>query len=143
MTRPPAVALVEDEALVRETIVFGLEEAGFAVIALSTPGAALDLLSADGCDIDGLVTNIDLHASIDGFELARRAVAKRPHLTVVYVSGGAEDQGSAAMVPGAKFLPKPFLPDALIRELSDSLAGGQALSGHGRAATSTSGTAGA
>lgn len=138
MTRPPAVALVEDEALVRETIVFGLEEAGFAVIALSTPGAALDLLSSDGCDIDGLVTNIDLHASIDGFELARRAVAKRPHLKVLYVSGGAEDQGPAAMVPGGRFLPKPFLPDALVRELSDTLAGAQALPGDGHSATSAS-----
>lgn len=111
------MVLVEDEALLREMIIFGLEEAGFVVIGLATPGAALDLLTMDGCEVDVLVTNIDLGASFDGFELARRAVAQRPHLKVIYVSGGAESRISSESLPGARFLPKPFLTDALASEL--------------------------
>lgn len=115
------MVLVEDETLVRETLQFGLEDAGFVVTALSTPGAALKLFAADGCEVDALVTNIDLHASIDGFELARRAVAKIPRLKVIYVSGSAEGRFATERVADGRFLPKPFLSNALECVLSDAL----------------------
>jgi DNA-binding response OmpR family regulator len=109
---PHTVLLVEDETLVRETVTFGLEDEGFRVMAVSTPGAALDAFSVDGCEVSCLVTNIDLGTAVDGFELARRAVAKRPELKVVYITGGSLHR-SAEMIPGGKLMIKPFTVDEL------------------------------
>lgn len=109
---PHTVLLVEDETLVRETVTFGLEDEGFKVLAVANAGAALDAFGLDGCEVSCLVTNIDLGAAVDGFELARRALAKKPDLKVVYITGGATHR-AAEMVPGAKLMPKPFTIDEL------------------------------
>jgi DNA-binding response OmpR family regulator len=109
---PHTVLLVEDETLVRETVAFGLEDEGFHVVAVANAGAALDAFGLDGCEVSCLVTNIDLGATVDGFELARRAVAKKPGLKVVYITGGSRHR-SAEMVPGGKLMAKPFTVDEL------------------------------
>jgi DNA-binding response OmpR family regulator len=108
------ILLVEDEALIRETVTFGLEEAGFEVVALDGAGSALDLFEADGREISCLVTNVNLGTSVDGFELARIAIAKRPGLPVIYITGGAQHRASAEMIQYGKLVAKPFKVDELV-----------------------------
>ncbi len=57
-----------------------------------------------------LFTDIRLNASLlAGFELARQAVALRPELRVLYVSGAEmTDETNAMFVKGGAFLRKPY-----------------------------------
>lgn len=114
---PQTVVVVEDEALVREMLAFGLEEAGFEVVALATAGAALELFEGDGQAMACLVTNVNLGGEVDGFELGRRAVAMRPSLGVIYITGGAEHRAFGEMIYGGKLLTKPFTVEELVRHV--------------------------
>lgn len=114
---PRTIVVVEDEALVREMLTFGLEDAGFEVIALATAGAALELFEANSQDPACLVTNVNLGGEVDGFELGRQAVAMRPGLGVIYITGGAEHRAFGEMIFGGKLLTKPFTVDELVRHV--------------------------
>ena len=68
------VLVVEDEALVRTTLVDVPEEAGFKVIEAAHADEALRVLSAVA-GIHAVVTDIEMpRGSINGFELARGSV---------------------------------------------------------------------
>ena len=67
-------------------------------------------------DIDLLFTDIIMPGGIDGFELARRAVEKRPSLRVLYTSGYTKEL-TGAKVQHGRFLPKPWKAELLRAEL--------------------------
>ena len=82
----------------------------------------------DGAPITLLFTDINMPDppdGIDGLELARVAVERRPGLRVVYTTGGALTDGMTALfVEGGTFLQKPYTRDRLI----------EAVRGHGETA---------
>lgn len=123
LARHPVVVLVEDDAFVRQTIVFELEDNNFEVIALDGPGAALQLFAEETREIACLLTNIDLGAEIDGFELARRAKALRIEVHVIYITGGAMNRATAEMLPGCRMIEKPFSLAALAAEVKRTVEG--------------------
>lgn len=115
----PLLIVVEDDDLVRLTLVDALVDAGFAVLEAAEAATALALV-CDRPDIAAMLTDINLPGDIDGFALARAARRIRPALPVVYASGrfAADDRGQA--VEGAVFLAKPFpvaLADSTLRAL--------------------------
>lgn len=101
--------VVEDDTLVRLTLVDGLEEEGFSVLEAEDADAALALLHGRR-DIDAMLTDINLPGGRDGFELAVAARALRPDLPIVYASGRYGGADPARSVAGARFLAKPFAP---------------------------------
>jgi len=111
----PVVLVVEDEALILETVVDALECHGFRVIAATTGDEALRLLEL--ARIDVLFTDIDLPGKTDGRALARSARARWPGLNVIYASGRHPFASAADMVPGARYLPKPYRPAKAIAEI--------------------------
>jgi len=124
--KPKTVVLVvEDEPTVRALAVSIIEdERDYASLSAATGREAVALLEQDQ-PIDLLFADINLPDgpdSMDGLELARRAVEMRPGLSVVYTSGGGQTDGMAALfVDGAIFLPKPYTKDRLIEALVRSL----------------------
>jgi CheY-like chemotaxis protein len=58
-----------------------------------------------------------------GIELARRLRAERPKLRILHVSGYVEPalREGPAVLPGAAFLHKPFLPETLVRKVRELL----------------------
>lgn len=118
----PVLLVVEDDFLVRLTLVDALADDGFDVLEASDATEALDLVCARG-DITAMLTDINLPGQADGFALARAARVVRPGLPIVYASGrySAAEPGKA--VDGARFLAKPFTPALAGATVRDLLAG--------------------
>jgi two-component system, response regulator PdtaR len=118
---PPVLLVVEDDFLVRLTLVDALSDGGFEVLEAADAKEALTLV-CDRDDISAMLTDINLPGGSDGFALARAARVIRPALPVVYASGryGGAEEGQA--VDGSRFLAKPFTPSlaaGVIHDLID------------------------
>lgn len=80
------VIVVDDEEGLRSAIGDVVEMLGYRPVCARAAERALELIaSADAGAI--LLTDVVLPGPMDGFELARRAVALRPDLHVIYMSG--------------------------------------------------------
>lgn len=113
--------MVEDEALLRMLLETVLEDTDFNFRILTSAGAALDALEAEGAQIDALVTNVNLGEAVSGFDLARRARELNPKVAVVYMSGDAGHRFETEKVPDSHFLAKPFEPGQLMELLERRL----------------------
>lgn len=100
------VLLVEDDPLVRMTLVEGLADSGFDVLEAEDAETALRVL-AHHPDVALLLTDINLPGA-DGFALARAARVLRPDLPVIYASGRFRQAEPGRALPDAPFLAKPF-----------------------------------
>ena len=104
--------LIDDEDMVRRTTAHMLEEMGFEVTEFSSAERALTAID-EGHPATVLVTD-HLMPGMDGTDLVRAAIARRPGLPCLIVSGYAEVEGVALDLPR---LTKPFLE----RELNEAL----------------------
>jgi two-component system, cell cycle sensor histidine kinase and response regulator CckA len=116
------VLLVEDEAPVRAVALRALRALGYRVLEAADGDEALAVAKAYTAPIDLLVADVVM-PRLGGIELARRLRAKRPRIRVLHVSGYIEPalREGPAVVPGAAFLYKPFLPEALARKVRELL----------------------
>jgi DNA-binding NtrC family response regulator len=99
-----------------------LERLGYGVLAAGRADEALRLIERPGTAVDLLVADIVM-PGMSGRELAVRALAQRPNLRVLLMSGYAPLQGDAALPGGFAFLPKPFSIETLARRVRETLAG--------------------
>ena len=106
--KPSRVLVVEDEFLICDMIAEVLAEHGFEVHACGNAKDALEHLTC-GAPCDVLFTDINLPGGVDGGKLAELARQLRPTLTVVYASGSVSKM-EQFMVPGSRFVPKPYDP---------------------------------
>jgi DNA-binding NtrC family response regulator len=114
------VLLVDDDPDVRGLLQDFIAAVVSAVYVASSAQAALLLLAERPIDI--LVTDLIL-PDIDGFSLARRALALRPTLRVLYISGYIETtRQSTARPRAANFLAKPCRFQELDRALRTLVA---------------------
>lgn len=100
------VLVVEDEFLVRLTLVEALSDEGFQVLEAETGDAALPILQ-DCREISLLLTDIQLPGTINGRTLALKARENLPNLPIIFMTGGSnaeEPDGSAQNV----FISKPY-----------------------------------
>lgn len=122
---PPVLLVVEDDFLVRLTLVDALSDGGFEVLEAADAQEALALICAHA-EISAILTDINLPGGFDGFALARAARVIRPGVPVVYASGRYNTAESGKVVDGARFLAKPFTPAlacATLRELMGEAVG--------------------
>jgi two-component system, cell cycle sensor histidine kinase and response regulator CckA len=103
------VLLVEDEPMVLELGRYMLEDLGYTVWPVASPGEAIRLAQTRGGEIDLLVTDVVM-PEMNGPELARRLLAAHPHLRCLFVSGYFADSAAlrSAQAQEIDFLQKPF-----------------------------------
>jgi DNA-binding NtrC family response regulator len=109
------VLVVEDDFLVRLTLVDVLEDAGFRVYEADGADRALRTLEEKG-DIAAVFTDIDMPGSIDGLELARRVGRRWPEMRVIVTSGGAQAP-KLDLPDGGIFIPKPYSAARIVAKL--------------------------
>jgi CheY-like chemotaxis protein len=101
---------VEDDPAVSELLKLAPAQAGYRVTAADSGPAAPALWPAFRDEIRLLLTDLMMPDGRTGRDLARRLLADRPDLPVLYISGysanlaGTELGGASA----TNFLPKPF-----------------------------------
>lgn len=110
----PLILYVEDEIFTQHLVETALSDAGYDVWTASDGNEALEKLASAGSALRGLVTDVDLGACPNGWEVANEARAAMPGVPVVYVSGASAHEWSAKSVPGSQIVPKPFAPDQIV-----------------------------
>jgi CheY-like chemotaxis protein len=123
----PLILVVEDEPLVRMTLVDVLEDAGFKVIEAVHADEALQVLKAVS-GIHAMVTDVEMpQGSINGLELARRVRTDCQGIGVLIASGRAAPK-PGDLPDGALFIGKPVHPETLVRLLRMILGPSQGVS---------------
>ena len=118
----PIVLIVEDEPIVRLVARDILEDAGFEVLEAPSAVEAVTTLD-ERSDVAALFTDVNMPGDVDGLSLARMAPCRWPQVKIVVTSGRARpDVGD--LPPTAVFVPKPYRPDALAREIQSLLSDG-------------------
>ena len=118
---PPAILVVEDEELVRLDSCQRLEDAGFTVLEASSAEEALALLHAHH-EIRVLVTDVKMPGWMSGIDLARFVGKERPEISILVTSAYfTAEEGE--LPENMTVFPKPFSPDALVREVRLLLKG--------------------
>ena len=115
---------MEDDDRVRAVVRRTLAAHGYRVVEAPGAAAALAVACASSAPPDLLLTDVIL-ADGNGVDVARAASARWPGLPIVFISGyaGAHLAAGEALTPHARFLPKPFTPEALLAEVRAALAG--------------------
>ena len=114
------ILLVDDDALVRATEAEILASLGYRVVQAANGEAALKVLDRRA-DIDALVVDFGM-PGMNGGEVARQALARRPGIPLLFVTGFA-DRAALSQVPDANILPKPFRRSELAAKLAGALSG--------------------
>jgi two-component system OmpR family response regulator len=101
------VLVVDNDPVLNFACCETLKEGGFSAVGVHCAAAAFEVMDK-GAGLSALVTDIDLGAGPDGFEVARRARAVDPRLPVIFISGMAAARQRAGRFEGSEFLGKPF-----------------------------------
>ncbi len=104
---PLRIIVVDDEQIVRVSLVDDLQEHGYTVEQFETPGAALKYIKNSPVDV--VLSDIRM-PQMDGLELLKKVRSINPDLFVVMLTAhGSVDSAVTAMKEGAyDYLTKPF-----------------------------------
>jgi len=113
------ILLVDDEAIVRESVSEWLRDEGYFVACAESGEKALELALTEAFE----VAVIDLRMpGIDGIETTKRLKAVHPQVKVIIITAyGSIENAVLAMKSGADdFLAKPFTMDKLLRAIFET-----------------------
>ena len=116
-----AIALVvEDDESQRDLVTTLLEESEMSVIQCESAEAAEVVMNKIGRAVSLLFTDVRLAGNMSGLELADKAKARYPGMTVIITSGRA-----CPRVPkDTRFLPKPWNALDILMEAEKALVNG-------------------
>jgi CheY-like chemotaxis protein len=119
------VLLVEDDPSVASLVRIALEMVGYRVLEASSGVKALEVWAKHSAEIDLLFTDFVMPDGMTGRQLARRLLAGRPDLPVIFTSGYSPDMAGREFGEGeeerSRFLPKPFSCSSLLEMVREAL----------------------
>jgi PAS domain S-box-containing protein len=112
------ILAVEDDPLVRASVVTQLESLGYAVLTAGNAAEALETID-NGSDVDVLFTDVIMPGFMNGRQLAEEAQKRRSGLKVLFTSGYTENAFAhhGRLDPGVVLLAKPYRKEDLARML--------------------------
>jgi PAS domain S-box-containing protein len=116
------ILLVEDEKAVRVTTRIFLSKVGYTVLAAEDPAEALRLADAHPGPIHLLITDV-IMPGMNGRDLAKQLVERRPALRCLFMSGYTADVivRHGMLDAGMQFLSKPFSRNELASKVREVL----------------------
>jgi PAS domain S-box-containing protein len=121
-TGSQTILIVEDELTVRVVMRSILQRLKYTVLEAANGAEAMrTMLTPGGRPIDLLMTDVVM-PEMGGKELARQTRALHPDVRVIYISGYPTTVNEE-MLPGSRFLEKPFSPQTLAETVRDALSG--------------------
>ena len=126
LTGAETILVVEDEDMVRETVVDMLGGLGYRVLQASNGASALTVLEA-GEPIDLLFTDVIMPGSVSSKVLAGRAAELRPGIKVLFTSGYTENTivHNGRLDPGVQLISKPYPREQLANKIRAVLSRAQ------------------
>ena len=124
---PPASAprakilIVEDEFLIRLTLIEVLMDEGYDVLESENGADALALVQSDPA-ISLLLTDIQMPGGLDGHAVARRAWELRPGLPVIFMTGAPDTADGQVAGTRTMYLAKPYSPADMCAAVKRMLA---------------------
>jgi two-component system cell cycle sensor histidine kinase/response regulator CckA len=121
--RGESILIAEDDHAVRRVAERILGSAGYSVRVASGGAEALDLLDDPTFGVELLLADVVM-PGMRGDDLARRAVAMRPGLNVLFMSGYSDQAPPKDLGPTAgktSFIDKPFDAGTLLERVRDML----------------------
>jgi DNA-binding response OmpR family regulator len=107
---PPAVLVVDDEAISHRAVAYALEKAKLKSVSVEDPDAAYDLLAENHFDL--ILLDVDM-PGMNGFELCTKLrqlpAHKKTPVIFVTVLADFESRANSTMSGGNDFIAKPFL----------------------------------
>lgn len=117
------IAVIDDDADIREASEIVLTSKGYQVILASNPKDGYEIIKTQKPDL--IILDVMMDEPDDGFFLAqklRREKVKTPILMYTSISKTVGmDFGASEMVPVDDFVEKPITPDALIQKVEKLL----------------------
>jgi two-component system cell cycle sensor histidine kinase/response regulator CckA len=115
------VLLVEDEALVRFSLVETLRGSGYNVLEAACGEEAIALSDQYAGQIPLMVTDLVM-PGMNGRQVADAITRRRPDISVLFISGYSDDPRTRAMLgEGCDFFRKPFTAEALRKKVRQVL----------------------
>ena len=118
------VLVIDDEHNILDATRDALEAAGYRVITACSGQEAIDIATANGQDLDAVVTDI-MMPDVDGIAVIQHLEANRPSVPVIAASGVATSREDALSAGAERFLPKPFTAEKLQEALQTVLVAAQ------------------
>ena len=129
MENSALILIVEDQILIATDVENSLQEGGFETHLADNGKKAIALLEGGKVSVAGLVTDIDLGAGPDGWNVAQRARELNPLIPIVYMSGHQVIEHASKGVPASLMVQKPFAAVQIVTAISQLLNALPALSG--------------
>jgi DNA-binding NtrC family response regulator len=118
------VLVVDDDELVRETVMLALDEAGFVTKGAEDGASALALLEC-GAHVDALVTDFSM-PGMNGLDLIAAVHVRMPRLPAILLTGHLGDiasyQADGPSSESFTVLQKPIRPTRLAAQLAEALS---------------------
>lgn len=114
------ILAVEDDNHVRSTAAGLLRDLGYEVLEAEDASKALEMLEKN--EVKLLFTDLVMPGDVNGYQLAKEALRRKPGTRVLYTSAHAGDRileiAGRALQP---MLRKPYRDDELARAIRDAL----------------------
>jgi len=114
------ILVVEDDARVRRVAVARLRNLGYQIIEAENGIAALAILT-DRPEVALLFTDVVMPGGMNGDQLAKAAMEKRPGIKVLFTSGYAQPEVAAQGLEKGAWLRKPYTAGELAHKIQDIL----------------------
>jgi CheY-like chemotaxis protein len=122
LTGNETVLVVEDEAMVRQLVVYTLQMHGYTVLEAPDPAEALELAAGYAKTIHLLLTDVIMQG-LNGRQLYTRLMELRPDLKALFMSGYTSNviTHHGALDAGVFFVAKPFSMHNLLYKVKEAL----------------------
>ena len=117
------ILVVEDDALVRNTVIGRLKDLGYTTLAAGNAAEALARVD-EGAQFDLLFTDVVMPGGMNGRELALEVAKRRPGIRVLFTSGYSENAvvHEGRLDRDVALLAKPYRQAELAQKVREALA---------------------